>query len=328
LTQAHEHLDCARSLFARLKDAAHAAQVDETRARLLLAEGRHAEAERLARASARALQGGGEQALLAEALTTQGIALARLGRRQEARGVFARASEVAERGGNLEGAGLAELALLEELKDEFAPGEARAVYASADRLLARTQSPDTVSRLRAVAHELITSEADSRAASGAGDVPGDGAADAPETLVRRACEASGKRVSFEPKAVGAMRAMLLRRTPDELRAVIERTVERAGEGATIRASSVETLALRQDDGGADFTDPWANFSFKDEIRRFEENLIERALAEAGGRVSRAARLLGFRHHESLNWRLRNRNKSLLPARTPAKRRRRSIITKK
>lgn len=35
---AHTHLDRAQILFARLKDELHAAQVDETRARVLLAE--------------------------------------------------------------------------------------------------------------------------------------------------------------------------------------------------------------------------------------------------------------------------------------------------
>ncbi|HEY9284682.1 MAG TPA: helix-turn-helix domain-containing protein, partial [Pyrinomonadaceae bacterium] len=114
---------------------------------------------------------------------------------------------------------------------------------------------------------------------------------------------------------------------DELRALVERTVGRADDGTIIGASAVETLALRHDTGGADFADPWAGCSFKDEVKRFEENLIERALHDARGRVSHAARLLGFRHHESLNWRLKNRNKSLLAARTPAAPRRRSIIRK-
>ena len=123
------------------------------------------------------------------------------------------------------------------------------------------------------------------------------------------------------------RLPLLGWNADELRALVERTVERAGDGATVGAAAVETLALRHDTGGADFADPWANFSFKDEVKRFEESLIERALHDARGRVSHAARLLGFRHHESLNWRLKNRNKSLLTARTPAATRRRSIIRK-
>jgi transcriptional regulator with PAS, ATPase and Fis domain len=98
----------------------------------------------------------------------------------------------------------------------------------------------------------------------------------------------------------------------------------AGDGSTIEADAVETVALRLT-GKADFADPWANFSFREEVQRFEERLIEKALRDAQGKVSNAARLLGFKHHESLNWRLKNRNKGLLSARTPAKPRKRSII---
>src|SRR5919202_1341165 len=47
--EAHEHLQRARALFAGLKEAGSVAQVDETRARVLIAEGRLEEAERVAR---------------------------------------------------------------------------------------------------------------------------------------------------------------------------------------------------------------------------------------------------------------------------------------
>jgi transcriptional regulator with PAS, ATPase and Fis domain len=113
-----------------------------------------------------------------------------------------------------------------------------------------------------------------------------------------------------------------------LRDLIERTVERAEEGAVVEPSAVETVAMRQSADEVDFADPWANFSFKNEVKSFEERLIEHALADARGSVSRAAKLLGFRHHESLNWRLKNRNKTLLPSRTPARTRRRGIIRKR
>jgi CheY-like chemotaxis protein len=82
--EAHEHLNRARALFTSLQDNVHLAQVDETRARVFLAEGRVAEAARLVRAAVRTLERGGEQSLLAEARTTYGVALARLGRHAEA----------------------------------------------------------------------------------------------------------------------------------------------------------------------------------------------------------------------------------------------------
>src|SRR5438552_7253508 len=78
-SEAHKHLDRARSLFNELDDDVHLAQVNDTRARTLLAEGRARDAERFARSAVQTLEKGDEQALLAEALTTQGIALARLG---------------------------------------------------------------------------------------------------------------------------------------------------------------------------------------------------------------------------------------------------------
>src|SRR2546423_15071586 len=94
-TEGHEHLDRARRLFVSLKDSGSVAQVDETRARSLLAEGRNAAAERVARSAVRILEKGDEHALLAEALTTHGRALARLGRYNESRLTFQRAIEVA-----------------------------------------------------------------------------------------------------------------------------------------------------------------------------------------------------------------------------------------
>jgi tetratricopeptide (TPR) repeat protein len=77
--EAHEHLNRAYQLFSGLKDKVHSAQVNETRARALLAQGRNAEAERVVRSAVRTLEKGGEQALLAEALTTHGVANARRG---------------------------------------------------------------------------------------------------------------------------------------------------------------------------------------------------------------------------------------------------------
>ncbi|MFL6282301.1 MAG: hypothetical protein ACJ74Q_03950, partial [Pyrinomonadaceae bacterium] len=65
-SEAHEHLDRAQALMTSLKDSVHLAQVDETRARVFLAEGRAGDAERLARAAALVLERGGEQSLLAE----------------------------------------------------------------------------------------------------------------------------------------------------------------------------------------------------------------------------------------------------------------------
>jgi transcriptional regulator with PAS, ATPase and Fis domain len=145
-----------------------------------------------------------------------------------------------------------------------------------------------------------------------------------EHFIREAIRRHGKRVRFTPDAIEAMCRLPLAGNARELRSLIERTLLATTEGSSIEAEAVETVALRLT-GKADFADPWANFSLKEEVQRFEERLIEKALRDAQGKVSNAARLLGFKHHESLNWRLKNRNKNLLAARTPAKQRKRSII---
>jgi tetratricopeptide (TPR) repeat protein len=317
---AHKHLDTARRIFVNLKDQKHTAQVDETRARVFVAEGRFGEAETTARAAVRALTAGGEQALLAEALTAHGEALARLGRRDEACAVLRRAAETAARAGNMEGAGLAELTALETLGDRLTAAETRETYLAADRLLAHTQHPEILARLRECARRVVAAVESHAPNTVAG-------ADVVETLIEETCARAGKRVRFEPAAVEAMLRLPLGADAALLRALVERTVARAEDGTTITVSAVETLALRQQTDGADFADPWASFSFRGEVKQFEERLIERALHDARGSVSRAARLLGFKHHESLNWRLKNRNKELLQSRTPARKRRRSIIRK-
>src|SRR5207253_8367841 len=106
---AHSHLDRARHLFFELRDVGTVAQVDETRARTLLAEGRLTEAERVVRSAVKTLERGGQQAVLAEELTTHGVSLARLCNYRRAKVLLERAVEIARTAGDLEGAGRAKL---------------------------------------------------------------------------------------------------------------------------------------------------------------------------------------------------------------------------
>jgi DNA-binding NtrC family response regulator len=69
-----------------------------------------------------------------------------------------------------------------------------------------------------------------------------------------------------------------------------------------------------------------NFNLYSALREFEARLIEQALEEAGGGVTKAARLLGMRYQTFTNL-LNTRHKKLLKKRTPAKKRKRSIIKK-
>lgn len=156
--EAHGHLDHARRLFESLKDKGSVAQVDDTRARAFLGEGRHVEAERIARSAVYTLEKGDEQSLLAEALTTHGTALARVGRRQQARLTLQRAIEVAQQAGDPDGAGLAALTLIEELGDDLSADQMFAVYERADQLLAHSQNSETLTRLRACARRALAAK--------------------------------------------------------------------------------------------------------------------------------------------------------------------------
>jgi CheY-like chemotaxis protein len=235
-TKAHDHLDRAQALFTTVKDRGRLAQVDDTRAKVLLAEGYIVEAEKLARSAVQTLEKGGEQSLLAESLTTHGTALARLGRHEEARVSLRRSVEVAEQAGDVESAGQAALSLIEESGAHLAAEELTEVYERAAEMLSRSQNVATLKRLAACA----------------------------------------RRVLF--------------------------------------------LAH-----GSPAPSDWEGFSFKDAVRRYERHLIARALRDAGGLVSRAAQLLGFKHHHSLSSLIQHHHPDLLQARAPVVPRKRSLI---
>jgi tetratricopeptide (TPR) repeat protein len=95
--EAHKHLNAARSLFADVQNKGRIAQVDEARARVLLAQGRLPAAESAIREAVRVLSKGGEQGLLAEALTTQGRILSKRGNFIESVNTLRRAADLAGR---------------------------------------------------------------------------------------------------------------------------------------------------------------------------------------------------------------------------------------
>lgn len=121
--QAHEHLDHARRVLVSLKDFGTIAQVDETRARVFLKQGRIIESERAARAAVRSLEKTGRHALLAEALITHGRALARLKRFGASLGAFRRSADLSALTGNLTSAAEAALAAFQELREHLVAWE-------------------------------------------------------------------------------------------------------------------------------------------------------------------------------------------------------------
>src|SRR2546423_1147068 len=161
---AHLHLERSRELFVRLKDVYHVAEGDETRAQVFIAEGKFAEAERLTRSAARALEAGGHQAALTRALTTRGVALARMGQAAEARLSLSRAVETSEQAGDPEGAGHAALTLAEELGDGMTARDLCEVFECAQSLLSNSKNPATLARLVACARQTVAALSSSPAA--------------------------------------------------------------------------------------------------------------------------------------------------------------------
>ncbi len=86
------------------------------------------------------LETGGEQSLLAEALTTHGIALARVGDEKQARTAFQRAIEAAEQVGDFESAGTAALTLFEQLSEQLSDDEIYQILERAYELLKHSRN--------------------------------------------------------------------------------------------------------------------------------------------------------------------------------------------
>ena len=242
--EAHKHLDRARQLFLELRDVGTMAQVDDTRARTLLAEGKLKEAERYARLAVKTLEKGDECSLLVEALTTYGTIMARIGNHPRARLLLQRAIEVAETCGDLEGAGRARLSVIEELYHQTPASDLAATFHAAADVLESSQDPAARKRLIVAGAKVI------------------------EALVA----AIQKYESPQP------------------------------------------------------TGSWHDFSLRREIKKIESRFIEQALRDAGGSVSKASRLLGFKHHQSLISLLGARHRDLQDHRSIKRKRNRQLIS--
>jgi tetratricopeptide (TPR) repeat protein len=143
--EAYEHLDRARRIFASLKDKNATAQVDETRARVFLKQKRNGEAEKIARSSVRNLENSERPSLLAEALTTHGTALARLGYYSAALETFRRAIDLSQRIGSINRAAETSLTVFQEM------GESLAVVKGVRPISGRKLSAE----VRSLEHDLI-----------------------------------------------------------------------------------------------------------------------------------------------------------------------------
>ena len=158
--EAKHHLKRARRLFEELGDQVRRAQVDETLAQLYLASEQYGSAQRSVTRAVETMETTGEEALLAEALTTHGLVLCKLGRRHEAKPILHRARRVAERCGDYEGAGRALLILIEEMCEKLGEDERQEIGMQASQLLANSQHASTCERLRNCLERIAAAHAE------------------------------------------------------------------------------------------------------------------------------------------------------------------------
>jgi tetratricopeptide (TPR) repeat protein len=121
--EAKEHLDRARRIHVKIKDARRAAHVDETRARILLAQGRITEAERVIRSAVNVQERDGNSFYLTEALITYGRVLARGERYSASLATFRRVIELADSAGMTNRVAEATLAAFRELGEHLVVAE-------------------------------------------------------------------------------------------------------------------------------------------------------------------------------------------------------------
>jgi tetratricopeptide (TPR) repeat protein len=212
--EAYEHLDRARALHLSVGDHGGAAGADDTRAQALLLEGKNEVAEKTARAAVRSLERGGEQSILAEALTTHGKALARLNQYEAARRALDRAIEVAQVAGDPDAGGIAALTVIEELGQQVPVEALHEYYLSAESSLASSQHRQIRSRLGECARRLVSSawsngdKAETQKANSARVVTGESYSLETEVLryeanlIRQALETSGGSVTRAARMLG------------------------------------------------------------------------------------------------------------------------------
>lgn len=155
---AQEHLTRARSLHISVGDHGGAAGAEDSLAQAFLLEGKYAEAERAAQSAVRSFRAGGEQALLAEALTTHGTALARLKQFRTARAALDLAVQIGHSAGSSERGGIAAVTAIEELEHYLSPDALQQYYSTAESLLSNSQNRSIKSRLGECARRVLRAE--------------------------------------------------------------------------------------------------------------------------------------------------------------------------
>jgi len=287
--EAAARLRHALDLFNELGDAGSAAIVKDSIARLHIAQGRYAEAARVAEEAVKESEGGGRLAVLADMLTTLGEAQAGLGPAHHVAAwkTLVRAVVVAEETGAGEKAGLAALTVVEKcegLSFEVAAN----IYERACQHLEGTQSARTRKRLNEAARKIFKAR-----------LARDSAA---PRLAERAF------VSAAPETLPALAAPELpgghttphRMEGDEVRPLWARRAHEprvAGGEAPICAKVWEAAHMDYEE-------------FEECAGQLEHDMIRDALIEYKGCLSKAARALGI-HRNTLDYRLKKKYRVLL-----------------
>jgi CheY-like chemotaxis protein len=230
--EAHENLNQAvKILTTSVIDNGLLSSINETRARIFVAEKRYKEADKVISEAIKILEQGGQTALLADSLTTRGVIWSRLGEHKKSIGILRDAMNLAMDAGSSCNAAHAALSLLEEHIERLSNIELYEIYHRANELLKSTQDAEDLKRLRQVSSAI-------------------------------------------------MKRLLGPQLGDK------------------------------------------DFNLTNVVHKYEASFIEEALERASGIVTRAAKLLGFKHHGSLTSLLKRRHKNLAPKRTPPQQRRR------
>jgi tetratricopeptide (TPR) repeat protein len=211
-TEAQEHLARARSLHLSVGDHGGAAGAEDTRAQAFLLEGKYDQAEKAARSAVRSLKRGGEQALLAEALTTHGKALARLKQTQMAKTTLDQAIDIAQTAGSPDAGGIAAVTAIEELRAHLSSNALQEYYHTAESLLSKSQDRSLMMRLGQCARRVLAattneSTSEKTTAGVPASIPPGFSLDAEVlryegNLIRKALEDSGGSVTRAARLLG------------------------------------------------------------------------------------------------------------------------------
>ncbi len=153
--EAHEHLNRSQKVVEQLKDVGLLAQMEETRAQVLVAEENYLEARRVIIGVVDIFEKSHEQALLVDALTIKATVQARLGDYDHSLNTFRHAIKTGESAGAISNAGRAALSMIEEHGIRLTEREIYRAYRRADKWLATTQDAEDIARLRACARIVV-----------------------------------------------------------------------------------------------------------------------------------------------------------------------------